>query len=339
MEPLEFKLPDGSSAAFKGFTLSVGLCKQLAWALAALGRPSAATKELLKALSQPPKLAFPSIISYHDEGTPSSASGRAAHNWLMASGRGSYAQASDALKVAARKRFGGYYCGEEPFIARMIEREGDKLGLPPLDASEEEWKNYAEGSSLGFQLPVAKASAPQKVVQASAADAAGIDQIIAWAKRVGQLWPAAMLEWKAAGLSGEKNPFASCARELEEGSWGHAQAPLDALGGELWVAVGTSSAGALTFISPNGSEMAELARGKTFGTQDEAVGWASRHRGVGAIKLGWSLEGFAGVEPQTAAPALVSKVLAARERATLAGAVEDEVAPSKGSKPKTRSGL
>ena len=335
--PLQYRLADGSLAAWKTVSINAGLCAQLGWALERLGKTSQATRELLDALARAPSSVRRCGMSMWDDGGASSFSGRLAHNWLWATGQGAYKEAGDALRAAARMRFGGYAASGNAsrHDSWELERQAKALGLPKAGSDEALWNGDDELSHkarLMAQLPASKAPDPQRAISV-ASDASGeVDARVDWVRQVGALWPKAAAEWKAAGLAYERDPCASTLSALEGSGWAREEAVLEALRGELWVAVGQSSSGATTFISPNGSEMADLARGKTFGSSEDAIAWASRHRGVGAIKLGWTLEGFEPA-PGRKAPAQVAKALAASEKAALAAAAEPASEPV----PKTAS--
>ena len=323
----EFKLADGRAGSMKRLEIHLGLCKQLGWAMNKLGVECPATDALLAELGAPVGGAGAWPMRWEenmgDLEDPTSRLNKAVHNWLLARGLGTYATASQPLQAAGRLRFGARALPHwmENFVGEMIQNQAKALGHGELEPEEVQWKDGSPSGLLAVELPVGNSSQTSFEGQ----DRSDIDARVEWARKICALWPAAAKEWAGAGLACEPNPLRAPVKALEGAGW--AKVDADPLEGELWVAVGTRPGGALTFLSANGTPVDFMPQARTFGDKEQALEWARRHGGAGAISASWSLSGFAPAFSGASVPDRVGQVLSqreAREIASQAGA-----APSK----------
>lgn len=312
-----FEHSGGEKGATRQHNIPLPLFHQMSWCLEKMGKPSKMTRALLAAINKnrADGIFKDGFFDRHDRTGKLGGATIMAKNWAVALGD---RNPTSEWIAGAKARFGGYLQRGEAFVQHS----------PP---SQEE-AIFIAMASVSFVAPTATSEEVQKVFLAKPSKIGEFNELSIALQELEKAYKAASAEWKEAGLSpGSKiNPFAKPSSILSAGKWSRHQSGMS-LTGTFWVAVGSDAAGPL-FISPNGSRMREISRGKMFNTKEEAFGWANCHGGTGAMSLEWSAQSCVPAPGQQSTG--FEKMFAVKEREEIAagmtgGAVQSSEAPAR----------
>lgn len=268
-----FEHSGGEKGVARQHDIPLPLLHQMNWCLEKMGKPSKMTAALLESINK--KLADGILknayFQRYDRSGKAGGATAMSKNWAAMLGK---ENPSPEWMLGAKVRFGDY-------VSRW---DAVEQHSPP---SAEE-RAFIEMGAASFTAPTATSDEIQKVFLATPEKIGEFDKFLKALQELEAAYKAASAEWKEAGLSpGSKiNPFSKPLSILAAGKWTRHQVGLS-LTGTFWVAVGCDAAGPL-FISPNGSKMREISRGKMFNSQEEAMSWAKGYGGTGAMSLEWS---------------------------------------------------
>lgn len=273
-----FEHANGQKGLMRQHRIALPMIYQMSWCLRAMGRPGNHTEKLKEALKMHKEAGLLQSSYFERQDRLGKLGGAAvmANNWAMVVG---VAKPCESWIEGAKERFGAW-----------LRRDGVKPFFHPKPDAEEDV--FIKMLGLEFSAPTASSMEPEKFFLASPSDADKADKLAAALSELSPMYAAAAAEWKDAGLSvGSKtNPFSKPLAALSAGKWvrrGAGSLIQTILEGAFWMAVGCDDKGPV-FISPNGTHMREISRARIFATKDEALEWAVRSGGSGAMSLDWS---------------------------------------------------
>lgn len=268
-----FEHSGGDKGVVRQHDIPLPLLHQMNWCLEKMGKPFKMTSALLKSIKKNSAngVLKTGFFQRYDRSGKAGGATAMAKNWAAMLGN---KNPSPEWMLGAKVRFGDY-------VNRGV-------AITQHCAPSAEEKVFIDMGAVSFTAPTATSEDIQKVFLAPPEKVGEFDKLLTALQELEAAYTAASAEWKEAGLSpGSKiNPFSKPVSILRGGKWQRHQTGMS-LAGTFWVAVGFDAAGPL-FISPNGSRMREISRGKMFNTQEEAMCWAQGYGGTGAMSLEWS---------------------------------------------------
>lgn len=319
-EPLrKLQTPDGKFISFQNTVIDLGMIEHLGLSLRLRGASDADTQALAQALreAQADGASGFSDTGYHHH--IDTVAIMLARNWVAElSPPLDYDALGSTFQNMAQTRFGRHFWGIEENAIR------NAAPLPDFDAPRAAIAKSA--MCLRVDLPRALTDSAQRAGLHTEESVASVLATQAWVERLCPLYDAAIAEWSKAKLARPRsNPLAKAVAFYQSAQWIVHEDESALRSGSFWMPASDTAEG-LMFLSPNGSQMREISRGKPFASSQEALEWGRRHGATAAVELNWSLGSF--VPMNKAANPTLDKVFAIKESRELGEAID---APSSAS--------